>query len=190
MPSRKTRLYVIGDKDFGVVFVTLYPLRAAVVSQEEIEGYVIKSGKDIASTFGEIAAAALGFITGNDDRDHPFDVEEVQTGAASLIQSGTTVSDADFCFVANLKDGWDYTGRIPSPPIKDALTFLQKGSKGYEAKEYPAALVGIDQPKPDGAKGEAAKEKKAKNAAGGTEAPQHAAERSPRRPSGSRSGAR
>ena len=44
-----SRVYVIGDKETGVLFVLLNPLRAAIVPLAEVEKYAGRHGKSTDS---------------------------------------------------------------------------------------------------------------------------------------------
>jgi hypothetical protein len=134
------RLYVVGDKETGVAFITLAPLRAALVSSDEIRAFARSKGKDVDQVFGDIAQAVQAMILKSDGKDRPDADPIVSDALGALIQGGATISDAEFCFVANLVDTEWQIARNPFPPIEDSLDHLAEGIPGYETTAYPAGL--------------------------------------------------
>jgi hypothetical protein len=125
------KLYVIGDKQTGVAFVTLNPLRAALVSKQTIEEFAAKSKSTFDTVFGNIANAVQALIVKSDGKDIPQDIVAVPEALGTLIARGTTISDAEFCFVADLLDGADWeTYRIPFPPLEPTLDHIATAPAG------------------------------------------------------------
>ena len=134
------RLYVIGDKETGVAFVTLDPLRAALVSREVIQKFADASGRGFEGVFGDIAKAIQTLIVRSDAKTRPANVAAVPDAFGALIEGGSIISDAEFCFIADLADGKWETFRNPFPPIEDSLDHLAVGKEGYEDTVYPSKL--------------------------------------------------
>ena len=138
--SGTRRLYVIGDKQTGVAFVTLDPLRAALVSLDEIKRYGDKVGKTTDDVFGAIGEAIQGYILKYDTKTVPAAVAPVPQAIGALIATGSTISDAEFCFVADLKQEQPNTMRNPWDPLEPTLNHMGEGTQGFETKAYPAKL--------------------------------------------------
>jgi hypothetical protein len=144
----QTRLYVIGDKDHGAIFITLHPLRAAMVSSGDIDTYAAAQGTDFDTAFGDIAAAIKKLIITLDGGTAPKDPPGVSAAIGTAIQNGYTVSDADFCFVADLVNV-DWTSmRIPFPPLVNFLHHLGMGPDMNPPQALDAALKPNGPPDP------------------------------------------
>ncbi|WP_119389351.1 hypothetical protein [Taklimakanibacter lacteus] len=130
----KTKIYVVGDKESGILFVTIEPLRVAVVSLDEVNDYAAKHKKTADAVFGEVAAAAQKMIIRTDTGNMPANVQEVFDAFGGLISRGSVISDAEFCFIADVDSHEWGTYRdnfIPLEPIVTALI----SADGGEAKE-------------------------------------------------------
>jgi hypothetical protein len=103
------RLYAVGDRKNGVLFVKTDPFRAVMVDEQAIDKYAKTVGKDYNTVFGEIAGWATGFIASVDDNGTPDDSPGVPDAIAQRVTRGSALTDADFCFVANITnaDDWD-----------------------------------------------------------------------------------
>ena len=118
------KLYTIGKKESGFLFVKTDPLRAVSISREEIDGYATQVGQSSDEIFGEIVAAckeiAETFGNASDGGMVPEDVAEF----GALFASGTGTADAEFCLVADVPErGWQ-TSRWWNVPIGNALMDL------------------------------------------------------------------
>ncbi|MFM9865018.1 MAG: hypothetical protein ACKVRO_15570 [Micropepsaceae bacterium] len=134
------RLYVIGDKQTGVAFVTLDPLRASLVSLDEIKRYATDKGKTPDAVFGDIAKAIQGFILKYDNNSVPSAVAPVPEAIGALIAGGSTISDAEFCFVADIKEMPVKSFRNPFDPIEPTINHMSDGTPGFDAKAFPTPL--------------------------------------------------
>jgi hypothetical protein len=103
------RLYAVGDRKSGVLFVKTEPFRAVMVDEQAIDKYAKTVGKDYDTVFGEIAGWATGFIASVDEKGSPDDSPAVPEAIAHRVSRGSALTDADFCFVANVSndDAWD-----------------------------------------------------------------------------------
>ena len=64
------RLYAVGDRKSGVLFVRTEPFRAVMVDDQAIDSYAKTVGKDYDTVFGEIAGWATGFVADVADGDN------------------------------------------------------------------------------------------------------------------------
>ena len=131
-----SRVYVIGDKETGVLFVLLNPLRAAIVPLAEVEKYAGRHGKSTEAAFGDVAAAIQGLILKTDGVDVPEADPLVHDTFRALIAGGTTVSDAAFCFVSEVDSSDWQTFRHSFPPIEPVIA-AALGSPGGDVPEAP-----------------------------------------------------
>ena len=129
------RAYIIGDKETGVLFLALNPLRAAIVPRNEIEAYAARHNQPYGTAFGEVAAAIKGLILASDPPNGPAAGQNVQDMFASLIQGGVTVSDAEFCFVSEVDTSTWSTLRNGFMPIEPAIRALN----GFTSGNVPVA---------------------------------------------------
>ena len=97
------KLYAIGEQDDGILFVITNPLRVAKVTKDDINRYANSTGKPYIEAFGDHARASMKAILENDFSNIPANVDEVLDAFKSKIENGTTICDADFCFLADVK---------------------------------------------------------------------------------------
>jgi hypothetical protein len=64
------RLYAVGDRKSGILFVRTEPFRAVMVDDQAIDSYAKTVGKDYDTVFGEIAGWATGFVAEIADGDN------------------------------------------------------------------------------------------------------------------------
>jgi hypothetical protein len=115
-----SKLYIIGKKGDGVIFLRTEPLRVAQVTHETIVAY--ETSNPGIDGYARIAAAAKGMLAGQDgEPDTSLDQVQIQ-GIEALIAGGAVVSEADFALVGDVVDtGWD-DNRIIRMPIESPLT--------------------------------------------------------------------
>ena len=144
----KTRLYVIGDREKGAIFITIDPLRAAYISSEDIGKYAQSQGSDFDETFGRMAAAVKKLIVELDD-EKTANPEEVSSAVGTTVESGYSVSDAEFCFVADLVNVNWQSMRIPHPPLVNFLHHLGMGHDTVPPTTFDAKLKPSGGPDPE-----------------------------------------
>ncbi|MES0100658.1 hypothetical protein [Mesorhizobium sp. M0019] len=130
--SAKTyqKAYVIGDKETGILIVTLNPLRAALVERDKIQEYADRHKLTFATVFGQVAAAIKGLILETDPPGGPAKGAMVLTAFAELIVRGATVTDAEFCFISDVETSkWKSkrSGFLPIEPIITDLDAFRQG---------------------------------------------------------------
>ncbi len=124
MAAGTGRMYVIGDRDTGVLFVKTAPLRAAIIPRARIQDYADQHGIPFERAFALVARSAKGMIIAADDDNIPADVPEVHDTFFDLVNEGTIISDAEFCFIAEVQnEGWSER-RYGYPPIEPALQVI------------------------------------------------------------------
>jgi hypothetical protein len=141
---KTTRVYVVGDKETGVLFITLDPLHAVIVTRAQIEAYAKHKGESFEAAFGEVAGAIQGLILETDLTDRPPQGDEIVDTFAALIERGSTITDAEFCFISevNAKDWVDLRhGYMPIEPVISTLDAYKGG---------PVPEVGLKGPGDEG----------------------------------------
>ncbi len=113
-----SKVYVIGDKDTGVVWLMLEPLRVAMVSKQEIAAFAERIDQSYEEAFSAIAAASQKLML--DEADADSDWEKF----GSLVSGGRQVADADFCFIADVQSNDWQALRDGCMPISDAIGVL------------------------------------------------------------------
>jgi hypothetical protein len=159
------RIYVIGDKETGVLVLTLDPLRAALVGRDKIQEYADRHTLTFDTVFGQVAAAIKGLILETDPPGGPKNGDMVLTAFAELIGRGATVTDAEFCFISEVdKSDWT-TKRSGFFPIEPVITDLDAFTQG----NLPKSILMGPGDKP--ATGKASKTGTAKKVAGSSKTP-------------------
>lgn len=115
------RLYVIGDRETGVLFVLTNPLRTFLVERSDIEAEAKAAGKTFDELFADYASGATGAVFANDSADKPGDPAAASDAVGFRIAQGATISDVDFCFVAEVDSERLLASRQSYPPLETAL---------------------------------------------------------------------
>jgi|JI10StandDraft_1071094.scaffolds.fasta_scaffold358089_2 hypothetical protein len=119
-----SRLYVIGDRDTGVLFIKTDPLKLTHISKATINSYASRNGSTFDAVFAQIAAGAKAIVNKTEVAQSIPDVESTYQAIGQLIGKGTVVSDAEFCFVAEIDDTDWSANRLTVPPLSSALADL------------------------------------------------------------------
>ena len=110
-----SRLYVIGDRKTGVLFLKTDPLRTVIIPTKAIQAYAKSEKISFEEAFGRVGSVAK-FLTNKGSKTPKYpDSSPLFKAVGDLIAGGETLSDVDFCFVADL-----------SPAA----------SKGFDAKRF------------------------------------------------------
>jgi hypothetical protein len=128
------RMFVIGDSKTGLYLIKTNPVKIVRITKSTIEQYAQAQKKSYEDIFGLLAARTRQIINlaQFDPPTLPEDSEFFDT-LGMTVSSGTTISDAEFCFVADIDNALYKSGRSKVGPIKDALTKLNTGSGDEEA---------------------------------------------------------
>ncbi len=96
------RLYVIGDRKTGVLFLKTDPLRSVIIPASAIRSYARAEKLSFEEAFGRIGAVAK-FLTNKGAKSPRYpDNSPLFKAVGDLIAGGETLSDVDFCFVCDL----------------------------------------------------------------------------------------
>jgi hypothetical protein len=124
MAATDTLAYVVGARQTGILYLTLDPLRVSMISRETIQSYADQNGESFEVAFGRIAGATQDLILSTDVEDAVPGGQITRETFIELIKRGTTICDADFCFVAKVKAsewGTMRNGFAPIEPVIDSL---------------------------------------------------------------------
>jgi hypothetical protein len=123
-----SRLYVIGDRQTGVLFIKTEPLKLTHLSKATIEAYATQQGKTYDSVFAQIAAGAKAIVNKTEVQQAIPDLDTSYQAIGNLIGKGTVLSDADFCFVGDIDDSDWSAKRTTVPPLSSVLADLNPSS--------------------------------------------------------------
>jgi hypothetical protein len=135
-----SKVYIIGDKETGVLLILLNPLRAAIFSRTEIQRFAETSEtyNTPEKVFAWIAEASTSLVHESDDATIPAANSLVSQAFGAMIARGATISDAEFCLIADVHaDNWD-TLRGNFVPLGAAMTVL-----GGAGDARPPAVVEV-----------------------------------------------
>ena len=117
-----SKLYIIGDRESGILFVRTDPLQVVLVPEGNLEKYANASGLTADEVFAEVGLASKKVsehVAGNTD-----EVPEAYNFVNNMIGKGATITDAEFCFISNIEgDGFDIS-RFAILPIGQAASEL------------------------------------------------------------------
>jgi hypothetical protein len=117
-------MYIIGDRESGVLFVKTAPLKLTNVSKATIQSYAASKGISYDQAFAQLAAAAKAIINKTETAQSIADVDSSYAAIGQLIGNGAVLSDVDFCFVADVDDSDWSTKRGVVPPLSSVLADL------------------------------------------------------------------
>lgn len=120
-----SRMYVIGDSEAGVLFVKTNPIRLALVPLANVLAYANAQPGDVEAikrALGKVAGAAkkMIFLADGDDLGPPGS-DEVADAIGSIVKAGGAITEAEFCFIADVEDVEWSSRRFRCPPIDQAL---------------------------------------------------------------------
>ena len=119
-----SKLYVIGDKQSGVLFIKLSPLKLTHISKATMESYAAQRGTSYEAIFAQVASGARAIINKTEVAQSFQDLETTYEAIGQLIGKGTVISDVDFCFGAEIDDTDWAAKRSIVPPLSSALADL------------------------------------------------------------------
>ncbi len=134
-----SHFFIVGKKGFGVLFIRTTPLRVASVSHETITAY--EASHPGVDGYARVAAAAKAMLVRQDGQPEA-ELDQVQIqGIEALVSGGAVVSEADFAFIGEVVDGWDFN-RMVLTPIEAALKAV--GPAGSITGELFDAILADD----------------------------------------------
>jgi len=143
MADLRERMYVIGDKEAGVLLVTLDPLRASLIPASEVKAYAARrEPMSENAAFAEVAAAVFKLIAVSDGKVDARDMPGAPAQFQAQIEHGAVISEAEFCFIADLVDTDWKTKRINHPPLEYALRHLVTKVQNIDAVTAEVGLKG------------------------------------------------
>jgi hypothetical protein len=96
------KLYVIGDKKTGVLFLKTDPLRSVIIPSSAIRAYARAEKVSFDEAFGRVGSVAR-FLTNKGAKSPRYpDSSPLFKAVGDLIAGGETLSDVDFSFAADL----------------------------------------------------------------------------------------
>jgi|SRR5688572_18026772 hypothetical protein len=107
------KMYVIGDSEAGVLFIKTNPVRLAMVPMANVLAYANAEpgdGAAIKQVLSKVAGAAKKSIIPADESD-----AEDAIGA---------ITDAEFCFIADVEDSEWSSRRFRSVPVEQPLNVV------------------------------------------------------------------
>jgi len=119
-----SRLYIIGDRESGVLFVKTEPLKLTHISKATIAAYAQQQGSSYDAVFAQVASGAKAIINKTEVSQSVPDIGTTYEAIGQLIGKGAVLSDADFCFVADIDDSDWSASRTVVPPLASALATL------------------------------------------------------------------
>jgi len=99
------RFYAIGSRESGILLVLTNPFRAAVIPVADIQAYATANAISYEAAFGTYAGAASMMVVQNDFASVPEDLPAIYQAIGWKVAQGTTISDADFCFISEIDSG-------------------------------------------------------------------------------------
>ncbi|KJF69033.1 MULTISPECIES: hypothetical protein [Rhizobium] len=135
-----SHFFIVGKKDFGILFIRTAPLKVASVSHETIAAY--EASHPGVDGYARVAAAAKSMLVRQDGLPET-ELDQVQIqGIEALLAGGAVVSEADFALVGEVIDtGWDFN-RMVLAPIESALQAV--GPAGAITGELFDAILADD----------------------------------------------
>jgi hypothetical protein len=119
------KMYVIGDSEAGVLFIKTNPVRLALVPMANVLAYANAEpgdGEAIKQVLGKVAGAAKKSIVLADvDDASPSGSDEAEDTIASIMSGGGAITDAEFCFIADVEDAEWSSRRFRCPPVEQPL---------------------------------------------------------------------
>lgn len=126
------KLYVIGDRKTGVLFLKTDPLRSVIIPSSAIRAYAKAQKIRFEEAFGRVGAVAK-FLANKGSKTPKYpDNSPLFRAVGELIAGGERLTDADFCFVAELSADASKgfaarrfsAHRFSAAPIAEALSNL------------------------------------------------------------------
>jgi hypothetical protein len=122
------KMYVIGDSEAGVLFIKTNPVRVALVPIANVLAYANAEpgdGEAIKQALGKVAGAAKRSIVLADENDaSPLSSDDAADAMGSIMRGGAAVTDAEFCFIADVEDADWSSRRFRCPPVEQPLGTL------------------------------------------------------------------
>jgi hypothetical protein len=119
------KIFVIGDSESGLYLIKTNPVKIVRITKDTIERYAQSQKMSYESVFGLLAARTRRMVNLGQNNPPPLPDDPAFFDTLGMaVAGGTTISEAEFCFVADIDNRLYQSGRSKVDPIKDALTKL------------------------------------------------------------------
>jgi len=133
------RMYVIGDREEGLILVKTNPLKLVTIPKAQIEAHANANGKSYDDIFGLLAARTRKAVNLGQSSPPPLpDDDAFFDSIGFTVRNGGSVTEAEFCFIAEIDNTLYSSIRVRIDPIKTALHKLNTA-------EPPVEEVGLDE---------------------------------------------
>jgi hypothetical protein len=136
------RLYVIGDREAGVLFVKTDPLMLTQITKATIQSYATAHGQTYDQVLGQIAGGAKAAINKTASSTTIPDIDTSYEAIGKLVGAGSAISDVQFCFAAELGSVDWSSNRWTVPPISAALAQLTPPTSPQDFLQLRSAPLG------------------------------------------------
>ena len=131
------KMFVIGDSESGLYLIKTKPVKIVRITKDAIEQYAQKKGISYEAVFGLLAARTRRMVNLGQNNPPPLPDDPAFFDTLGLaVAGGTTLSEAEFCFVADVDNALYQATRDKVDPIKGALAKLNTGPAGYEDADF------------------------------------------------------
>lgn len=132
------RMYVIGDREEGLILVKTNPLKLVTIPKTQIEAYARTNNKTYDEVFGLLAARTRKAVNLGQSNPPPLpDDDAFFESIGFTVRNGGSVTEAEFCFIAEIDNTLYSSIRVRIDPIKTALHKLNTA-------QPPVEEVGLD----------------------------------------------
>jgi len=127
------KMYVIGDKEVGIILVKTNPLKLVTIPKAAIEAYATAQSMSFDDVFGLLAARTRKMVNLGQSNPPPVpDDDAFFDSIGFTVRNGGSVTEAEFCFVADIENTLYTSNRVRIDPIKTALEKLNTASPAVE----------------------------------------------------------
>jgi hypothetical protein len=127
------KMFVIGDSESGLYLIKTKPVKIVRITKDTIESYAQSRSMTYKDVFGLLAARTRRMVNLGQKNPPPLpDDPAFFDTLGLLVAGGTTLSEAEFCFVADIDNALYQATRDKVDPIRDALTMLHTEPPSFE----------------------------------------------------------
>lgn len=127
------KMYVIGDREEGLILVKTNPLKLVTIPKKAIEGYASQNGKTYDEVFGLLAARTRKAVNLGQSNPPPLPDDNAFFEAIGFtVRNGGSVSEAEFCFMADIDNQLYSSIRLRIDPLTAALKKLNTAQPPVE----------------------------------------------------------
>jgi hypothetical protein len=131
------KMFVIGDSESGLYLIKTNPVKIVRITKNTIERYAKSRGMTYEAVFGLLAARTKRMINLGHSNPPPLpDESSFFETLGMAVSSGTTISEAEFCFIADVDNKLYQATRDKVDPIKGALKRLNTTPPDIEDADF------------------------------------------------------